>query len=354
MDRVVSGVKPTGTLNLGGYLGAFRNWVDEQHTADAFYFVADLHALTVEHDPAALRRATLDVATTLLAIGIDPSVATVFVQSEVPAHTALAWLLECTATMGELSRMTQFKDKGRGQDSTRVGLFTYPALMAADILLYRASAVPVGDDQRQHLELTRDLAQRFNHRYGPVFVVPRATVPKLGARIMDLSDPTRKMSKSADSPQGTIDLLDPPDVVRRKLRRAVTDPEREVRYDPATKPGVSNLLELLAAAAAGPDAPGDTSRSDAGRSGEPTEAPRHPEPPTPETLAESFGSYGELKEAVAEAVVALLAPIQERYRDLAADPSTVRKILDAGRERARSVAAETYTAAADAIGLGVA
>lgn len=345
MDRVVSGVKPTGTLNLGGYLGAFRNWVDEQHTSDAFYFVADLHALTVEHDPAALRRATLDVATTLLAIGIDPSVATVFVQSEVPAHTALAWLLECTATMGELSRMTQFKDKGRGQDSTRVGLFTYPALMAADILLYRASAVPVGDDQRQHLELTRDLAQRFNHRYGPVFVVPRATVPKLGARVMDLSDPTRKMSKSADSPQGTIDLLDPPDVVRRKLRRAVTDAEREVRYDPAAKPGVSNLLELLAAAEAGRKAPA------AGRMGDDTEAPADPEPATPETLAKSFGSYGELKEAVAEAVVAMLAPIQERYRDLAADPSTVREILDEGRERARAVADETYAAAAAAIGL---
>jgi len=246
MARVVSGVKSTGELHLGNYLGAFRNWVADQDEHDAFYFVADLHAMTVEYDPEQLRRTTRQLVMHLLAVGLDPGRCTLFVQSHVPEHPRLAWLVECTATFGELRRMTQFKDKEN--ETVRAGFFTYPALMAADVLLYGAERVPVGDDQRQHLELTRDVAMRFNRRFGEVFVVPEAAVPKVGARVMDLQVPTRKMSKTEDSPLGTIGMLDPPEAIDRKVRRAVTDTETEVRYDPASKPGVSNLLELLGAA----------------------------------------------------------------------------------------------------------
>ncbi len=247
MARVLSGVQPSGDLHLGNYLGAFRNWVADQHEFDAYFCVVDLHALTLDYDPALLAAKTVETAQNLLAVGLDPAVCTVFVQSHVPEHPRLTWLLECTATYGELRRMTQFKDKGGEQETVRAGLLTYPVLMAADILLYDADRVPVGDDQRQHLELTRDVAARFNHRYGETFVVPQAAVPTVAARVMDLQEPTRKMSKSVSSPLGTILVLDSPEEIDRKVRKAVTDTETEVRYDPVKKPGVSNLLELLAA-----------------------------------------------------------------------------------------------------------
>ena len=248
MVRVLSGVQPSGDFHLGNYLGALRQWVAHQDDHDAFYCIVDLHALTLEIDPGRLRPRTLDAAVNLLAAGLDPGVCTLFVQSHVPEHPRLAWLLECTATMGELRRMTQFKDKGKGQEAARVGLFTYPVLMAADILRYDAERVPVGDDQRQHLELAREVAVRFNNRYGPVFTVPEAAIPAVGARVMDLQHPERKMSKSLESPLGTIAVLDEPDEIQRKVKKAVTDTDGEVRYDPEAKPGLSNLLELLAAA----------------------------------------------------------------------------------------------------------
>jgi len=245
MARIFSGIKPTGDLQLGNYLGAIRTWVREQH-ADALFCLVDLHALTVDIDPEALRRDSFEMVAGLLAAGLDPAICTVFVQSHVAEHARLCWLLECTVTFGELRRMTQFKDKSGRQEAVRGGLFTYPVLMAADILLYDTDVVPVGDDQRQHVELTREIAERFNNRFGTTFVVPEAIVPKVAARIMDLQDPTRKMSKTEDSPQGTVLMFDEPDTIVRKIRRAVTDTDGEVRYDPAGKPGVSNLLEILA------------------------------------------------------------------------------------------------------------
>ena len=248
MERVLSGIAPSGNFTLGNYLGALRHWVSFQEGYDAFYCVVDLHALTSEIDPADLRANTLDAALNLLSVGLDPERCTLFVQSHVPEHTMLTWLLECTATVGELRRMTQFKDKGKGQETVRAGLFTYPVLMAADILLYDAAAVPVGDDQRQHLELTREVAARFNNRYGETFTVPEAAIPGTGARVMDLQHPERKMSKSADSPLGTIGLLDSDEEITRKVRKAVTDTDGEMRYDRAAKPGLANLLDLLAAA----------------------------------------------------------------------------------------------------------
>ena len=245
MDRVLSGIAPSGNFTLGNYLGALRHWVSFQDGYDALYCVVDLHALTTEIEPADLRANTLDAALNLLAIGLDPDRCTLFVQSHVPEHTRLTWLLESTIAMGELRRMTQFKDKGKGQETARVSLFTYPALMAADILLYDAVAVPVGDDQRQHLELTRDVAIRFNHRYGETFVVPDAAIPGTGARVMDLQHPERKMSKSSDSPLGTIRLLDSDEEITKKVRKAVTDTDGEMRYDREAKPGLANLLDLL-------------------------------------------------------------------------------------------------------------
>jgi tryptophanyl-tRNA synthetase len=323
MMRVLSGVQPSGELHLGNYLGAVRQWVAHQHDHDALYCIVDLHALTLEIDPHELRARTLDTAAGLLASGLDPAACTIFVQSHVPEHTRLTWLLECTASMGELRRMTQFKDKGGGQESVRVGLFTYPVLMAADILLYNAERVPVGDDQRQHLELTRELAQRFNNRYGETFVVPEASIPLVGARVMDLQHPERKMSKSLDSPQGTVYVLDDPDAIDRKVRRAVTDTDGEMRYDPEAKPGLSNLLELLAAAT------GDR----------------------PEDVATRYDRYGELKRDLSEALVEVLRPVRERYHDLAADPGAVRDVLGKGAGRAHEVASATYERAASAVGL---
>ena len=306
---------PSGRLTLGNLLGALRPMAARQD--DAYYGLSDLHAMTTSHDISLLRERTREMSTLLLAAGLDR--ATLFRQSRVPAHAQLAYLLECTASTGELNRMIQFKEKGRGVDSTRVSLYTYPALMAADILLYRPTVVPVGADQRQHVELTRDLAVRFNRTYGPVFTVPEIATPPAGARVMDLTDPTRKMSKSADA-AGSVHLLDPPDVVRRKVARAVTDSDTgpdAVRADPA-KPGVTNLLEILAAC---------------GRS------------------AEGVTTYGALKRAVTDAVVAELEPLQKRYAELAADPAYVDGVFRAGAERCREVTAPVLAAAEAAMGL---
>jgi tryptophanyl-tRNA synthetase len=330
MARVFSGIQPTGDPHLGNYLGAVRWWVEDQRQGDCFYCVVDLHALTVPGDPAELRKATLTMATLLLAAGLDPDACTLFVQSHVPAHTQLAWVLECTASFGELRRMTQFKDKSAkgGEEAARVGLFTYPTLMAADILLYDTDLVPVGDDQRQHLELTRDVAQRFNTRYGDTFVVPEASIPPpgRGARIMDLQHPEKKMSKSENSPQGTIGLFDDPNEIERKVKRAVTDTDDgagAVRYDPVSKPGVSNLLELLATIQ--------------GR--------------TPTEVAEDYTQYGPLKADLAEAVLGVIEPIQEAFRRWEADPATVSDVLQAGASKADDYARKTLARAYDAIGL---
>ncbi len=330
MTRVFSGIQPTGGVHLGNYLGAVRYWVEDQRDGETFYCVVDLHALTVPRDPAELCRQTRGMATLLLAAGLDPEACNLFVQSHVPEHTGLAWLLECTASMGELARMTQFKDKAAkgGEEAARVGLFTYPTLMAADILLYQATHVPVGEDQRQHLELTRDLAGRFNHRYGEVFTVPEPAIPPAGrgARIMDLQEPTRKMSKSGGSDQGMIGLFDDPAVVERKISRAVTDAESgpdAVRFDPDAKPGVSNLLQILAAAT-GAD---------------------------PAEVAGAYRRYGDLKAATAAAVVEMLRPLRAAYQDLEADPAGVDRVLRRGAERAGPVAAATLARAREAIGL---
>jgi tryptophanyl-tRNA synthetase len=328
---VFSGIQPTGAPHLGNYLGALRWWVDFQDRYDALYCVVDLHALTVPGDPEELSKATLTVATLLLSAGLDPSRCILFVQSHVHQHAELAWLLECTASMGELNRMTQWKDKAAkgGEESARVGLFAYPALMAADILLYNTDLVPVGDDQRQHLELTRDLAQRWNTRYGDTFTVPSAAIAPAGggARIMDLQDPSRKMSKSADSDAGLIYLFDDPKVIERKVKRAVTDLDPPgpgtVRWDPVAKPGVSNLLELIGALRGA----------------------------KPDEVAAGYESYGQLKADAAEAVVATLGPLQERYRALAADPGVVRAVLADGAARASEVASATFERARAAIGL---
>jgi tryptophanyl-tRNA synthetase len=323
VTRVLSGIQPTGDFHLGNYVGAVRQWVDAQHTTDAFYCVVDLHALTFDHDPAALAAKTLESATVLLAAGIDPDVSTLFVQSHLPQHTQLSWILECVATFGELHRMTQFKDKSEGRASVSAGLFTYPVLQAADILLYDADQVPVGEDQRQHLELTRDIATRFNNRFGETFVVPAAAIPKVGARVMDLQDPTIKMSKSRSSPQGKIDLLEPPESVTRKIKRAVTDIETEVRYDRQAKPGVANLLELLAISTG----------------------------TTPEAAAKGYEQYGPLKADTAAAVVEFLRPTHERFAELSRDPGHVQEVLRRGAAKAGEVAGATLDRAQRAVGL---
>ena len=308
---------------MGNYLGALRHWVSFQDGYDSFYCVVVLLALTTESDPADLRANTLDAALNLLAIGLDPERCTLFVQSHVPEHTRLTWLIESTTTMGELRRMTQFKDKGQGQEAARVSLFTYPTLMAADILLYDATAVPVGDDQRQHLELTRDVALRFNHRYGDTFVVPEAAIPGTGARVMDLQHPERKMSKSADSPLGTIRLLDSEEEITKKVRKAVTDTDGEMRYDREAKPGLANLLDLLAAAT--------------GR--------------TAVEVAADYARYGDLKNDVAAALSEMLRPVRERRSELEQDLPFVSDVLARGAAHAHEVAAATYARAAEAIGL---
>ncbi|MEV7546873.1 tryptophan--tRNA ligase [Streptomyces sp. NPDC089915] len=329
MTRIFSGITPSGHLTLGNYLGALRQWVQAEHTpTDALFCVVDLHALTVEHDPARLRRLTRQNATLFLAAGLDPRRCTLFVQSHVAEHTRLSYLLECTATDGELRRMIQYREKAAKAEAAgqgvRLSLLTYPVLMAADILAYAADEVPVGEDQRQHVELTRDLAVRFNQRYGHTFTVPRATLPAVGARVMDLQDPTSKMGKSSENTAGVVYLLDEPAVITKKVMRAVTDSgEGGVVYDRAARPGVANLLDVLAACTGG----------------------------DPEKLAGEYAQYGPLKRDVAEAVVELLRPLQERHAELASDPGEVERVLREGAERARGLARPVVDRAYEAIGL---
>jgi tryptophanyl-tRNA synthetase len=325
--RVLSGIQPTAdSFHLGNYLGALRNWVSMQETHDAFYCVVDLHAITAGHDPALLRHRTRVSAAQLLALGLDPERCTLFVQSQVPEHAQLAWVLGCITGFGEASRMTQFKDKAskQGADRASVGLFTYPVLQAADILLYQADAVPVGEDQRQHLELTRDLAQRFNTTFGPTFTIPDPYIIKGTAKITDLQDPTAKMSKSASSANGIVDLLDDPAVSAKKIRSAVTDTGREIIYDPATKPGVSNLLTIYSAL-----------------TGRPIEELV--------TAYEGKG-YGDLKKDVSAVVADFVRPVQERTRAFLDDPAQLDKLLGIGAEKARSVAAGTLRTVYDRVG----
>ncbi|MDA5142596.1 tryptophan--tRNA ligase [Streptomyces sp. AD681] len=328
MTRVFSGVKPTGHLTLGNYLGAMRRWAAvDQHRSDALFCVVDLHALTVDHDPARVRRLSRQGASLLLAAGLDPELCTVFVQSHVDEHARLSYVLECVATDGEMRRMIQYKEKAARErergGSVRLSLLTYPVLMAADILAYGTDEVPVGDDQTQHVELARDLAVRFNQRYGHTFVVPRATSPALAARVMNLQEPASKMGKSDDVGPGIVYLLDEPDVVRKKVMRAVTDGGRDVVYDRVERPGLANLLEILAACTGG----------------------------DPAELADDYDSYGALKKDTAEAVVEVLRPVRERHQELCADPGYVEGVLREGAEKARAMARPTVDAAYRAIGL---
>ncbi len=325
--RVLSGIQPTAdSFHLGNYLGAVRNWVTMQDTYDAFYCVVDLHAITAGHEPALLRQRTRVSAAQLLASGLDPERCTLFVQSQVPEHAQLAWVLGCITGFGEASRMTQFKDKSskQGADRASVGLFTYPILQAADILLYLADAVPVGEDQRQHLELTRDLAQRFNTTYGPTFVVPQPYILRETAKIADLQQPTAKMSKSASSPAGVVDLLDDPAKSAKKIRSAVTDTGREIIFDPEAKPGVSNLLTIYSAL---------TGRSI-------------------EDLVDAYAGkgYGDLKKDLADVLTGWVRPIQERTRAYLDDPAQLDKLLAIGAEKARAVASETLKTVYDRVG----
>ncbi|MBM3672878.1 MAG: tryptophan--tRNA ligase [Actinobacteria bacterium] len=323
MARVFSGVKPTGELHLGNLLGAVRHWVAQQDQDDTIFCVVDLHAMTIPYEAPEMADLTWKTAAMLIAAGLDPNRCTLFVQSHVPQHTELTWTLNCVATFGELNRMTQFKEKSGGQESVSVGLFDYPVLMAADILAYDTDKVPVGDDQRQHLELTRDVAIRFNHRFGDTFVVPEATVPPVGARIMDLQDPTSKMSKSSASP-GTVALLDDEKVITKRIRSAVTDSETEVRHAPE-KPGVSNLLEILAAT---------TGRGIKDLEGE-----------------FASGGYGPLKDTAAEAVVEFLRPLRERYAELDKDREQVTKQLALGAQKAEAMATKVMERVRKATGL---
>ncbi len=326
--RVLSCMQPTGDVHLGNYLGALRNWVAGQHTCDAFHGIVDLHALTVTETPDIVGQRTVELAAVLFAIGLDPDVATVFVQSHVPEHNQLGWIMECTMSYGELSRMTQFKEKTAKREHLFIsaGLFTYPALQAADIVLYDAQHVPVGDDQRQHVEITRDAAIRFNHRFGDTFVIPEAVMPAAGARVMSLQDPTSKMSKSDESDAGCIYLMDEPAAIMKKFKRAVTDSETgpdAVRFDRAAKPGVSSLLEINAAVT--------------GR--------------TPQQVAEGHAQYGTLKVETGEAVVAALEPIRLRYLELMEDRGELARLLRVGSEKARAVASVTLDRAHRAIGM---
>lgn len=320
--RIFSGIQPTGSTHLGNYLGALRNWEKLQDGNDAIYCIVDLHALTTPKEPGEILRGTIDIAKMMLAVGIDPERSTVFAQSHVREHNELAWLMQCVIAYGELSRMTQFKDKSdRSSGFVAASLFTYPALQAADILLYDTDVVPVGDDQRQHLELSRDAAVRFNSRYGDTFVVPEHRIPAAGARVMDFQHPENKMSKSIDSPGGTIGMQDTPKEIEKKIKRAVTDNDGEVRYDRAEKPGVSNLLEVLAAA----------TDSD------------------PETLATEYTQYGPLKADTAAAVIAMLEPIQARLAEF--DDESVIEVLRAGADKARAIAVPVMDRARAASGL---
>jgi tryptophanyl-tRNA synthetase len=312
--RVLSGIQPTGAKHLGNYSGGFRQYVATQEQGDAYFCIVDLHSITVDYDPADLRERSLDLAAVMLAAGLDPDRSTLFLQSHVTAHAEAAWMLAAVTSFGELNRMTQFKDKGDRQEFVSAGLFTYPVLMAGDILLYQADKVPIGDDQRQHLELARNVAQRFNQRFGETFKLPEGIFPEIGARIMDLQEPTSKMSTTGGTPQGTVFVLDEPDVIRKKFKTAVTDSGREIRHD-REKPGVSNLIEILSVA-------------------------------TGETFAQIEArydgkGYGDLKVDVGEAVVELLRPLQERYRALRSDDAELGRVLARGAEKARVTVAPT-------------
>lgn len=309
--RVFSGMQPSGTPTLGNYLGALRQFVELQQKAECYFCVVDLHAVTVPQEPEALHRQTRQLSALYIAAGIDPERSVLFLQSHVAAHTQLGWLMECLVHYGELGRMTQFKEKSEGKEGVSAALFTYPALMAADILLYQATHVPVGEDQKQHLELTRDLAERFNKRFGETFVVPEPLIPEVGGRIMSLDDPSKKMSKSNPNAHSYISMLDEPDLIRKKIRRAVTDSEAEVRYDRAAKPAISNLLTIYSLCSG---------------------------TPIPELERRYAGvGYGPFKQDLAEAVIACLQPIQQRYRELVEAPE-LDELLARGAERARATA----------------
>jgi tryptophanyl-tRNA synthetase len=321
--RIFSGIQPTGAKHFGNYSGGFRQYVMTQEEGEAFFCIVDLHSITVDYDPADLRERTLDLAATLFATGLDPNRSTVFAQSQVTAHAEAAWLLSAVASYGQLGRMTQFKEKGERQEFVSAGLFTYPVLMAGDILLYQADRVPIGDDQRQHLELSRDIAERFNSRFGQTFTVPQGVYPQVGARVMDLQEPTRKMSTTAGTPQGTLLLLDPPDMIRKKVKSAVTDSGSEVRRGD-DKPGVTNLIDIMTVAT--------------GESAEAVEA-RY-----------DGGGYGQFKSDVADAVVSVLEPIQSRFYDLRLDPGELTRLLEVGADKAREVSAPTLDAMYDRMG----
>ena len=321
--RIFSGIQPTGAKHLGNYSGGFRQYAATQEQGEAFFCIVDLHSITTSYEPADLRSSTYDLFSMLLATGLDPERSTVFAQSHVRAHPEAAWLLSAVTSYGHLGRMTQFKEKGEHQEFVSAGLFTYPVLMAGDILLYQTDIVPIGDDQRQHLELTRDIAERFNSRFGETFVVPKGVYPEIGARIMDLQEPEKKMSTTGGTAQGTVLIADSPDVVRKKVKSAVTDSGREVRHDPE-KPGVSNLIEIMSVA-------------------------------TGESFAEIEArydgeGYGPFKADVAEAVVELLDPIRRRYDELRADEDELRRLLAHGAEKAAAAAAPTLEAMYERMG----
>ena len=326
--RIFSGIRASGEKTLGNYSGGYRQYRATQDELDeggeAYFCIVDLHSITTAYEPAGLHEATLSGAAMLFATGIDPERSVVFAQSHVMAHAEAAWLLAAVTSFGELRRMTQFKDKSADQDFVSAGLFGYPVLMAGDILLYQTNIVPIGDDQRQHLELTRDVAERFNGRYGQTFTVPEGVYPEEGARIKNLQQPERLMSTSAGNPQGVVRIVDEPDVIRSKFKTAVTDSGREVRHDPAEKPGISNLLEIMSVA-----------------TGEPVSSlePRY-----------DGAGYGSFKEDVGEAVVTLLAPIQDRYRELRADEGELRRLLADGAEKARVASAPTLAAMYERMG----
>jgi tryptophanyl-tRNA synthetase len=321
--RIFSGIQPTGEKHLGNYIGAIRQWVDGQEETDSIICIVDLHSITVAYDPDDLRESTLSLAALLIASGIDPDRCILFVQSHNPDHPEGAWLLAAVTSNGELRRMTQFKEKSESQEFVSVGLFTYPVLQAADILLYNTDAVPVGEDQRQHVELTRDVAERFNSRYGETLVVPKVVVPKLGAKIMDLQEPTKKMSTTGGTAQGTVQMLDPPETIRKKVKSAVTDSGREVRRGEG-KEGIENLISIMSVA-----------------TGE--------QPEAIESRYDGTG-YGDFKSEVAEAVIEVLSPIQARYRELRGDPAELERLLHIGAEKARAASGPTLQLMYDRMG----
>lgn len=330
MDKktIFSGIQPSGNLTLGNYLGALKNWVDLQDDFNCYYCVVDMHAITIRQDPAALRRRCADVLSLLIASGLDPEKNTMFIQSHVSAHAELAWILNCFTYMGELNRMTQFKDKcAKHADNINAGLYTYPVLMAADILLYQSDLVPVGVDQKQHLELTRDIAERFNNIYGDVFSIPEPYIPKVGAKIMSLQEPDKKMSKSDENPNAFIALMDTPDVVRAKIRRAVTDSDGEIKYDPENKPGVSNLLSIYGAI----------------------------EGLSPEDAQKEFVGmgYGALKDGVTQSVLSVLVPLQQRYNEIRSNKPFLNDIMQNGAKRASYVADRVLAKVQKKVGFGL-